>query len=168
MAESFYLSFGLPITILRPFNTFGPRQSARAVIPTVIRQLLVGNQVRIGNTNPTRDFNFVANTVDAFSVTALSSQAIGKTVHFGSGHEISVGDMIRLAANVLGREVEIVSEVVRIRKEGSEVERLIADNNYAKEMLGWTPSISFEEGLRRTIDWFRDRPQPTEVSNFVI
>lgn len=168
IAESFHLSFGLPVTILRPFNTFGPRQSARAVIPTVIRQLLAGDDVRIGNTTPTRDWNFVTNTVSGFVTTALSDAAIGKTVHFGSGEEYSVGGMIEAVGRILGRAPRIITEAERMRKDGSEVERLIADNSYATELLGWKPDVSFEQGLARTVDWFRDQPPPAEVTRFVV
>lgn len=168
IAESFHLSFGLPVTILRPFNTFGPRQSARAVIPTVIRQLLVGDEVRIGNVNPTRDFNFVTNTVNAFITTAQAPQAIGRTVHFGSGYEISVGAMIRTAAKLMNREARIVTQADRVRKDGSEVERLIADNAYASDLLGWLPSVSFDEGLEQTIEWFRGQPEPQDAARYVV
>ena len=168
-AESFHHSFGLPVTIVRPFNTFGPRQSARAVIPTVIRQLLQNNTVRIGNITPTRDFNFVSNTVDAFITIANAPHAVGHTLHFGSGHEISIEGMIRQVAKILRRDnIEIVSDSQRIRKEGSEVERLIADNSYAKELLGWQPRVSFEQGLAQTIEWFSRQPEPREVSSFVV
>ena len=167
MAEAFHLSFGLPVTILRPFNTFGPRQSSRAVIPTVIRQLLAGDEVRIGNTAPTRDFNPVPNTVDAFVATAASDRAIGATVHFGSGREVSVGDMIAAVGALLGRTPRIVTEAVRVRKGGSEVERLIADNSLAREMFGWAPGVSFEDGLAATIEWIRAQPAG-EASRYVV
>lgn len=168
IAESFHLSFGLPVTILRPFNTFGPRQSARAVIPTVIRQLLAGDEVRIGSTTPTRDWNFVTNTVDAFVVTAQCDDAVGQTVHFGSGEEHSVGGMIDAVGAIIGRQPRIITEAERVRKEGSEVERLIADNSRAVELLSWKPSVSFLKGLEQTIEWFRSQPAPSEVTRFVV
>lgn len=168
LAESFHLSYGLPVAIVRPFNTFGPRQSARAVIPTVIRQVLAGDVVKIGNTSPTRDFNYVENTVDAFVCTALARASVGTTVHFGSGREISIGEMIRVVAGIVGREVEIIVDEARVRKQGSEVERLIADNRHTRNLLGWEPKISFEEGLRQTVAWFHNEESVSDPGRYVI
>jgi dTDP-glucose 4,6-dehydratase len=153
MAESFHLSFGLPVVIIRPFNTFGPRQSARAVIPTIITQCLAGQTVRLGNLRPTRDLNFVSNTVDGFILAASAPDAVGKTINLGTGREISVGDLAQLIVKLLGCKVKVESEEPRQRPEKSEVERLLADNALAQELLGWSPKVSLEEGLRLTIDW---------------
>jgi dTDP-glucose 4,6-dehydratase len=155
LAESFHLSFGVPVVIVRPFNTFGPRQSNRAVIPTVITQCLTGEKIRVGNTAALRDFNFVENTVDAFLAAAAAPDAVGKTIHFGSGVEISIGDLIQMVAGIVGKKVEIEIENERIRPDRSEVGRLLADNSYAKTVLDWSPRVSFEEGLAATVDWFR-------------
>lgn len=155
MAEAYYNSFGLPVTTVRPFNTFGPRQSARAVIPTIITQCLSGGIVKIGNATPTRDLNFVSNTVEGFLLAALSEQATGRTINLGSGREISIGDLAILIGQLIGRPVEIETDEQRIRPGKSEVERLLADNALAAELLGWKPVVNLEEGLERTIEWFR-------------
>jgi dTDP-glucose 4,6-dehydratase len=154
LVESFHLSFGLPVVTIRPFNTFGPRQSARAVIPTIISQCLARGVVRLGNLHPTRDLNFVADTVDGF-LTAARSEAVGRTINLGSGREISIGDLARLIGKLTGREVTVQSDEQRSRPEKSEVERLLADNTLARTVLGWTPRYTLEEGLSRTIDWVR-------------
>ena len=153
LAEAFFHSFRVPVVTVRPFNTFGPRQSARAVIPTIVSQLLVGNTVRLGNTEPKRDLNFVDNTVDGYLAAAAYPEAVGKTFNFGSGREISIGELAMLIAQFMGKPIEIVSDAQRQRPTGSEVERLLADFSQAKSQLDWTPSISLEEGLKRTITW---------------
>jgi NAD dependent epimerase/dehydratase len=154
LIESFVVSFGLPAVIVRPFNTFGPRQSARAVIPTIISQLLSGKrELQLGNLTPTRDLNYVSNTVDGFLAAAVSQKALGMTVHFGSGREKSIAGLAELIAQRMGVQVTIRSESERQRRAGSEVERLIADNSRAKETSGWEPRISLEEGIDRTIEW---------------
>jgi NAD dependent epimerase/dehydratase len=155
MAEAFHLSFGLPVVTVRPFNTFGPRQSARAVIPTIISQALEGGVVRLGSLHPTRDLNFVSNTVDGFLRAALEPAAIGRTVNLGSGREISIGDLAALIGRIMDRRLEITSEDQRIRPERSEVERLLADNVLAASLLNWRPTVGLEEGLRRTIEWVK-------------
>jgi len=155
LAEAFHLSFGLPVVTVRPFNTFGPRQSARAVIPTIITQCLTGNVVRLGNLHPARDLNYVTNTVDGFILTAATPEAIGRTINLGSGREISIGDLAKLIIRSVGRPINIVSEEKRVRPDKSEVDRLLADNTLARTVLGWKPAISLEEGLGRTIEWLQ-------------
>lgn len=156
MAEAFSLSFGLPVVTVRPFNTFGPRQSNRAVIPTIITQGLAGNVVRLGNVHPTRDLNFVANTVEGFLLAASMPGTIGKTFNIGSGREISIGDLVVLIGDILGTPIEVKCDERRTRPEKSEVERLLADNRLARSVLGWEPKISLEEGLKNTIDWIKE------------
>lgn len=156
MAEAFYLSFNVPVVTVRPFNTFGPRQSARAVIPTIITQCLTGKQVRLGNLHPTRDLNFVVNTVEGFLLAAAKPEAIGKTLNLGSGREISIGDLAQLIAQMTGRTINIQSEAIRLRPEKSEVGRLLADNTLAQQILGWQPRVSLEDGLGRTIEWMEE------------
>ncbi len=155
LAESFFLSFGVPVVTVRPFNTFGPRQSARAVIPTIVTQLLSGSVVRLGNVQPTRDFNYVANTVDGFILAAEKKEAIGRTINIGSGTEITIGELARKIAGLLGKELVIETRQERIRPEDSEVDRLLAGNSLAKTILGWKPNVSLEEGLSETVDWIR-------------
>jgi len=149
---------------LRPFNTFGPRQSARAVIPAVAVQALSGNTVNLGATSPTRDFVFVDDTADAFLRAAAVPGVEGRTLHFGGGREVSIGDLALMIGRAAGRDIEIVTDPQRLRPEGSEVDRLIADASKAREALGWAPRVSLEEGLERTVAFIRDnlhlyRPQ---------
>jgi dTDP-glucose 4,6-dehydratase len=163
LAEAFHLSFDLPVVTIRPFNTFGPRQSARAVIPAIVTQCLSGETVRLGNLNPTRDLNFVSNTVDGFLAAAEAPDATGQTINLGSGREIRIGELAQLIGRLSGTRLRIESEEVRIRPEKSEVERLLASNEKARTVLGWTPRVSLEEGLERTIAWIRahlDRYRP--------
>jgi NAD dependent epimerase/dehydratase len=161
LALSFHMSFGLPVTIARPFNTYGPRQSARAVIPTIITQMAKGQRrIKLGATSPTRDFNYVQDTVAAFIAALESAAGLGEVVNFGSNFEISIGDTARLIAEVMGGEIEIVSEQERMRPANSEVERLCADNRKAKALFGWEPAYGGREGFRRglaeTAAWFAD------------
>ena len=167
MAEAFHRSFGLPVVTVRPFNTFGPRQSARAVIPTIITQLLAGQTVRLGNTSPTRDLNFVANTVDGFVLAASTPAASGRTINLGSGREISIGDLAQLIARLMDKPMRIEGEDVRVRPGGSEVERLLADNRLARE-LGWEPRVNLEDGLQRTIEWIRQHPERYRPDVYII
>ncbi len=155
VAESYYRSFGVPVAIIRPFNTYGPRQSARAVIPTIITQVLSGERVRLGNLTPTRDLNFVEDTVAGFIKVAESPDSVGEVINIGSGKEISIGDLAKKIMNLMGKPVEIIGESQRIRPERSEVERLLCDNAKARKLIGWSPSVSLDEGLSRTIDWIK-------------
>lgn len=153
LAESFYLSFGLPVSTVRPFNTYGPRQSARAVIPATIAEMLTRDRIKLGATHPTRDFNYVGDTVAGFLHAASCDAIIGQTVNIGSGKEISIGDLFLLIRRLIGREVELVVDEQRLRPAGSEVERLLADNSKARQLMDWSPRVGLEEGLRRTIGW---------------
>lgn len=156
MAEAFYASFGLPVVTVRPFNAFGPRQSARAVIPTIITQCLVSDSVKLGNIHPTRDLTYVSDTVRGFMLAASAPDVVGRTVNIGSGHEISVGDLAKLIIRLIGKPVKIESDTSRVRPAGSEVERLLADNSLAQQLLGWKPEVSLENGLMRTIEWVKE------------
>ncbi len=156
MAEAFYSSFDVPVVTVRPFNTFGPRQSARAVIPTIITQCLAGESViRLGSLHPTRDLNYVGNTVDGFLRAALAPDVCGKVINVGSGREISIGDLAALIASLVGVDVKIEQEDQRVRPSKSEVTRLLADNQLAQELLQWEPAVSLEEGLQLTIEWIK-------------
>lgn len=159
MALSFHSSFATPVAVIRPFNTYGPRQSARAVIPTIITQVMSGlRTVQLGAMHPTRDFNYVQDTVRGFVSIAQCDEAIGQVLNIGSNYEITVGDTARLIAELMDREVEFTSDEQRLRPQGSEVERLWADNTRAREMMGWTPEYAgiegLSRGLRETIAWF--------------
>ena len=153
LAESYHLSYGLPVAVVRPFNTYGPRQSSRAVIPTIIMQALTKDEVKLGATTPTRDFNYVADTVSAFIKSAESPKAVGQVMNFGSGKEISIGDLAEKIIFLTGRNVNVVCDEERIRPENSEVNRLLADSAKARELLGWEPQFSLTDGLRNTINW---------------
>lgn len=161
IALSYYASFGTPVSVLRPFNTFGPRQSARAVIPTIISQIAAGaDTIKLGAVHPTRDFSFVDDTVRAFMAVAECDAAVGQTLNAGSGFEISIGDTSRLLIELMGRPVQIVTDDQRLRPEASEVERLWADNSALRALTGWAPEYGagdgFRRGLQQTIDWFSD------------
>lgn len=156
LAISFHAAYGLPVRIVRPFNTFGPRQSARAVIPTIISQALTCAEVRLGALHPTRDLTYVSDTVRGFLLAMASPGAVGRPVNLGTGRSITIGDLARLIIQLVGRDVPLVSEAARLRPETSEVLRLRSDNRLARELIGWEPQVSLEEGLQRTIAWMRD------------
>ena len=155
LAEAFHLSFQLPVVTVRPFNTFGPRQSARAVIPTIITQCLQDKSISLGNLHPTRDLNYVGDTVEGFLKAASVGDAIGKTINLGSGQETSIKELTELISGLIGRSADIQSDTRRIRPADSEVERLLADNALAKKLLGWKPGTSLEDGLNLTIEWVK-------------
>ncbi len=155
LAESFHLSFGLPVVTVRPFNTYGPRQSARAVIPTIILQLLAGaKELCLGSLHPTRDFNYVDDTVGGFIALAECDQALGKTVNIGSGREISIADLVTLLLGTAGSDACPVQCADRVRPAGSEVDRLLCDNGLISSLTDWMPRVSLETGLTRTVEWF--------------
>lgn len=162
IAMSFYTSFGTPVAIIRPFNTYGPRQSARAVIPTIITQIANGQRkIKLGSITPTRDFNYVKDTVNGFISVAGSANSIGQVINVGSNYEISIGDTVNLIAEVMNADIEILTDEQRLRPEKSEVERLWAANAKAKQLLGWEPIYGgregFKRGLKETIEWFTNR-----------
>ncbi|MDD3893890.1 MAG: NAD-dependent 4,6-dehydratase LegB [Syntrophomonadaceae bacterium] len=161
LAMSFYDSFATPVAIIRPFNTYGPRQSARAVIPTVITQIASGqNKIKLGATYPTRDFNYIKDTVRGFTAVAEVDAAAGQIINIGTNYEISIGDLVKTIADVMEVKIEIESDPGRIRPLKSEVQRLLADNSKARNILGWKPEFSgyegLKQGLRETIGWFRN------------
>lgn len=153
LAESFHCAFGLPVVTLRPFNTYGPRQSARAVIPAVITQALTQPVIKLGNVNTTRDFTFVEDTVRGFMLAAQTPGVEGKTINLGTGSEIRIGDLVEKIVAKVNRSVEIQVEQERLRPEASEVYRLLSDNTQARETLGWQPETDLDSGLDHTIRW---------------
>lgn len=158
MAMSFHNSFGLPVTIARPFNTYGPRQSARAVIPTVITQILSGqSKISVGDLTPTRDFNYVADTCAGFLALAESPKTIGEVVNIGSGTEISMGQTLQMIKELLNSEAKIVQEAERNRPAKSEVFRLCCDNTKMRELTGFSPKYDLKTGLEKTIQWFSEK-----------
>lgn len=160
LALSFHRSFDLPVTVLRPFNTFGPRQSARAVIPTIVAQMLNGRPVALGSTHPTRDFTFVSDTVEAFRAIMTADAAVGEVINAGSNFEISIGDVAQVVAEIVGRNAEVTFDEARQRPERSEVDRLWCDNGKAQRLMGWRPAYAGRDGFKRAIEatvaWFRD------------
>lgn len=161
MALAFHSSFGTPVAVIRPFNTYGPRQSARAVIPAAIIQIANGQRrLRLGSQHPTRDFNFIQDTVRGFLAVAESERTVGQVINIGSNFEISVGDAVRLIAELMHADIEIETDPARIRPDKSEVERLLADNTKARALAGWQPQFhgieGFRRGLQETIAWFRE------------
>lgn len=158
VAESYYRSFGLPVAIIRPFNTYGPRQSARAVIPTIISQLLIKQPLRLGNLHPTRDLTFVSDLVRGFIKIAESSKGIGTVINIGNGHEISIGELAKKIMMRMGTDEPIITDGQRLRPDKSEVERLFCDNTKARKLLGWQPEVSLDQGLMQTIEWVKEHP----------
>jgi NAD dependent epimerase/dehydratase len=161
MALSYHRSFGTPVSIVRPFNTYGPRQSARAVIPTIITQIAGGAKaIKLGATSPTRDFNFVSDTVGGFVAVARSDASVGEVINIGSDFEVSIGETAGIIAGVMGREIEVVCDEERLRPDASEVERLWASNEKARRILDWTPEYAGRDGFRRgigqTAEWFTE------------
>ena len=155
LAESFYRSFNLPLTIVRSFNTFGPRQSARAVIPTIITQIASGKkQIMLGDTRPTRDFNYVKDTCNGFIELAECNKAIGEIVNIGSNYEISVGDTLNIIKELMNSDIEFITDKQRLRPEKSEVNRLWCDNTKINTLTGFKPEYSLKDGLKETIEWF--------------
>lgn len=154
IAESFYRSFELPVGIIRPFNTYGPRQSTRAIIPTIITQLINNKkEIQLGSLTPTRDLNFVFDTVRGFIHVAQSDNSVGKVINIGSGREISIGDLVKKIGSLMGKDIVITQDPNRMRPEKSEVERLLCDNTRACEILNWKPEVTLAKGLELTIDW---------------
>ena len=157
LAESFYRSFNLPVSIVRPFNTYGPRQSARAVIPTIITQLLAGkNEIQLGSLTPTRDFNFVKDTAAGFIAIAESDKTIGEEINIATQQEISIGDLAQEIIRQINPSAKIICDEQRLRPEKSEVNRLLGANEKIKRLTNWTPKYTFEEGIKETIAWLRE------------
>jgi len=164
LAMSFFYTFGLPLTIARPFNTYGPRQSARAVIPTIISQILANKtSLKLGSLHPTRDFNFVEDTCRGFIGLAESDAAIGQIFNIGSNREISIGNLINLIQDIMQSDVSVETDDQRLRPEHSEVERLWCDNSKIREITGFSPVVSLREGLEKTVDWFK---QPENLRRY--
>lgn len=168
MAESYWLSFRTPVTILRPFNTYGPRQSQRAIIPTIITQALAGDRLKLGNLDPVRDLTFVTDTARGFLAAARSSKTIGETINLGVGAGISVGELVEKIGAIVGRKLEVRQEKERVRPEGSEVTRLISNNQKALALMDWKPQVDFDTGLKATVEHIRGHPADYQNCGYVI
>jgi NAD dependent epimerase/dehydratase len=168
VAESYFCSFGLPVTTIRPFNTFGPRQSTRAVVPTIITQALTSNTVKLGSLSPVRDLTYVTDTVMGFIKFAGTNKTIGKTVNTGSGHGVTIGELANLIVKRVNPQARIVCEKERIRPEMSEVMQLLCDNRRAKDLAGWEPKYTLEEGLSLTIDWMKEHIESYKLGLYTI
>lgn len=169
IAEAYHLSFDLPVVTVRPFNTYGPRQSARAVIPAIIAQALAGGPVRLGSLHPTRDLTYVSDTVAGFIAAGEAPAAPGMTYNLGTGTEISIGDLAARVCALTGGDLDIIGDDdARVRPERSEVERLLSDNSSARDALGWTPRVSLDDGLTATIEWMRPRVEQYRPGTYVV
>jgi nucleoside-diphosphate-sugar epimerase len=169
MALSFHHAFELPVAVIRPFNVYGPRQSTRAVIPTILTQLHRGaTRLELGATSPTRDFTYVEDTVAGFLAVAACDRAIGEVVNIGSGKEISIGDLVRLLVEITGADAEVVTDEARLRPDASEVERLLADTTRAREWMGWEPTVSLRDGLARTSEWVKAHLDEIDTRGYAV
>jgi dTDP-glucose 4,6-dehydratase len=166
LAESYHLSFGLPIATIRPFNTFGPRQSLRAIIPTIVSQAIRDKKIRLGNTKPRRDFLFVKDTVRGFIEVGKCEGAVGKVVNIGAGTDISVEELVTKILDQMGKKEEIEVENQRIRPEKSEVMQLLSDTRFAQKLFQWAPRYSLEDGLKETIEWYRKNLSRFKVGSY--
>ena len=166
LVESFYCAFGLPAVTVRPFNTYGPRQSARAVIPTIITQALVKNTIYLGNLETSRDLTYVDDTINGFLCAAIVDGNEGKTFNLGTNEEIKIGDLAQKIIQKVGRQVKVVVESKRLRPEGSEVTRLLSNNMLAREILGWRPEVDLDQGLEKTIQWIESHLENYRVGQY--
>jgi NAD dependent epimerase/dehydratase len=168
LALSFHRAYEVPVTLLRPFNTYGPRQSMRAVIPTILTQALNGDTVRIGSLDPRRDLTFVTDTVNGFIAAAEADGAVGETLQLGTGEDVSVGELIKDVEGLVGRSLEVIQEDRRVRPEKSEVNRLLSDPSKMTDTTGWRAEVPLREGLERTMRWLSDRPPLQAAENYAI
>ncbi len=166
LVESYFLSFGLPVATLRPFNTFGPRQSLRAIIPTILSQAIGDKKIRLGNTRPRRDFLFVKDTVRGFIELAKCDEAIGKAVNIGTGKDVSIGELVERILGLMGLKREIEVEDRRVRPDKSEVMQLLSDTRLAQELFKWMPKYDLEDGLQETIEWYRRNLSRFKVGSY--
>jgi NAD dependent epimerase/dehydratase len=166
--DSWHRTYGLPAMVLRPFNTYGPRQSARAILPTIISQALAGPVVRLGSLHPRRDLTYVDDTVVGFVAAAQTPAAVGRTIQLGTGHDVSVGDLVAIVADVLGTELQIEADPARVRSEASEVLRLVSSPQRARELLGWQAEVDLRDGIARTIRWIERNTGLYHADQYVI
>lgn len=168
LMDSWHRSFELPVTVLRPFNTYGPRQSARAITPTIISQALKGDTLRLGSLHPRRDLTYVGDTVAGMVAGALTPEAVGRTIQLGTGRAVSVGEIVTMIGEILGKELHTELDEARVRPERSEVQLLLSEPELARTLLGWTPSVDLREGLERTVDWVQENAHRYRAEEYVI
>jgi NAD dependent epimerase/dehydratase len=168
LMDSWHRSFELPVTVLRPFNTYGPRQSARAITPTIISQALTGDTLRLGSLHPRRDLTYVGDTVAGMVAAAVTPAAAGRTIQLGTGHAVSVGEIVTMIGEILGRELHPELDESRVRPERSEVQLLLSEPELARTLLGWTPSVDLREGLERTVEWVQQNAHRYRAEEYVI
>ncbi len=168
LMDAYHRTFGLPVTILRPFNTYGPRQSARAIIPTIVAQAIEGESLSLGSLDPRRDLTYVGDTVAGFLAAAASDEAIGRTVQLGTGSDVTIGQIVELVSELVGHRLTVRTDPARVRPAQSEVGRLISSPDLAREVIGWTPSVDLAEGLRRTIDYVAEHRDRYRAQEYVI
>jgi len=168
LMESYHRSFDLPVCVLRPFNTYGPRQSARAIIPTIVAQALAGSTLRLGALHPRRDLTFVDDTVAGFLAAAVQDAAVGRTIQLGTNHDVSVGELVEKVGEILGRTLRVEEDPARVRPAASEVERLVSGAFLARELLGWEPRVDLDTGLTRTVEWIERNAGRYRVDQYVI
>lgn len=168
LIDSFHRTYELPGTVVRPFNTYGPHQSARAIVPTIVSQALASDTLRLGSLDPRRDLTYVADTVEALIGAALAPAAIGRTIQLGTGEDVSVGEIVERVGAVLGKPLTVEHDPQRVRPAGSEVQRLISDPSLARELIGWEPRVSLTDGLAETIEWIAANPQRYRIDEYAI
>ena len=168
LMDAFHRSFDLPVTVLRPFNTYGPHQSARAIIPTIVTQALAGDTLELGSVEPRRDLTYVSDTVNGFLAAACAPAAVGRTIQLGTGQDVSVSDLVDLVAAALGKSLTVKQDPARVRPANSEVDRLISSPRLASDLLGWRAEVDLLEGLRRTIDWIAANEERFRVDHYAI
>jgi NAD dependent epimerase/dehydratase len=168
LMDSYHRSYDLPVTVVRPFNTYGPHQSMRAVIPTIIVQALAGEVVRLGSVHPRRDLTFVTDTCEGFIAAAIAPNAPGRTIQLGTGHDVSVGEIVQLVGKQLGKTLTVETDDARVRPDKSEVERLISSPELARELTGWSPEVDLPDGVARTIEWVKGNTSRYRADEYVI
>jgi NAD dependent epimerase/dehydratase len=168
LMDSYHRSYDLPVTVVRPFNTYGPHQSMRAVIPTIVVQALAGETVRLGSVHPRRDLTFVTDTCAGFIAAALAPESSGRTIQLGTGHDVSVGEIVELVGELVGKALAVETDEARVRPDKSEVERLVSSPELARELTGWTPEVELRDGLARTIEWVERNTSRYRADEYVI
>jgi NAD dependent epimerase/dehydratase len=168
LMDSFHRSYELPVTVVRPFNTYGPHQSARAIVPTIVSQALGSDTLHLGSLEPSRDLTYVSDTVEGLIATASAPGALGRTIQLGTGHDVTIGQIVDLVADLLGKHLRVERDEKRIRPSASEVRRLVSDPGLALELIGWEPKTSLREGLARTIDWVAANAHLYQLGEYVI